>query len=366
MNKSLAALYTSNSIAGLAWSIIGIFVPAYLISLGYALPQVFGYFLQFSIWICVAFYLSALIARKTGVRAVMIGSYPFLFTYLALLYALHGNASTPLPFIALIQGVQVGMAALSLHIFFTTNAKSEEMGKDIGRLLGLPQIAGLIGPLIGAAVVIRVGFPALFVVGAVIFLVSLVPIFWIPDRTVVADFGLRSMLREFKSYKRYSIIQIFENAREELEGTILPLFIFITFKDAFSVGLIGTLTALGVMFLTLLLGKTSDSVNPKIFLRIGAVGMTLVWLIRYLVPQLPVAFYILSLVAGVLIVFIDIPFTRYIYGTAKQGNLPEFLVYREFPVMIGRAAIYAAAILIANTKTLFIAGAVTSAILLLF
>jgi hypothetical protein len=154
--------------------------------------------------------------------------------------------------------------------------------------------------------------------------------------------------------------------REELEGIIWPLFVFILLKNALSLGVIGTLASIGSIAFTLIVGKYTDRLNPKIFMRIGAVAMAGIWIARTIAPQSLPLVYLSTLVSGFLACLILVPFSSYIYGTAKRNTPAEFLVYREIPVTLARIVTYSIAIVVASMTLLFPIGAIASALILLF
>lgn len=367
MNKHLNAVYVMHSIIGLANSIIGIFIPAYLISLGYVPADVFLFFLTYAVVLFIFFFGAALVARHVGVRILVIVSFPFTLTYIGLLYILN-TTSLPLPLIASVYAAGAGLYWFALHMFFTTNTEKKTLGSSVGKLFGFPQIVGLFGPLIGGAIAFQYGFPALLAFGGCLFFVASIPLLWIPDFKTTSTLNFPTFIALFKQFRRYTLVEFFENIREELEGIIWPLYIFLVFQNALSVGYVGTLAAVGSIVFTLVIGRYTDRVNPKIFMRTGAVLMAGIWLARFLWPDTPALLYASSIAAGLLGCLILVPFTSYIYGSAKRTNIAEFIVYREFPVTLARIVIYSIALLIATSSinNLFLVGAVASAFILLF
>lgn len=355
-----------HSLTGLAGSLIGIFIPAYLISLGYRPADVFLYFLIYAVGVFIFFFCAAMLSRRTGIRIMVIASFPFTLAYIAMLYALHTTV-LPLPLIAMIQGAGAGLYWFALHSFFAINAKEKTIGSSVGKLFGFPKIAGLFGPLVGGVVAFHYGFPALLALGGCIFLISIIPLIWVPELTTTSELNFSIFAGLFRQFRRYTFVEFFENIREELEGIVWPLFIFLTFQNALSVGLIGTLAGVGSIIFTLLIGRYTDRINPKIFMRTGAILMVGIWLIRFAWPDIPTLLYASTVAAGLLGCLIVIPFTSYVYGSAKRTNVVEFIVYREFPVTLARIVVYSIALLIVtNVTNLFLVGAAASAFILLF
>ena len=364
MRKNLTSVYAMHSIVEFAGSLVGIFIPAYLISLGYPPADVFTYFLVYAISAFFFFLGGAILARRSGVRIAVVASLPFTLGCISLLYLLHYTLF-PLFLIGIAQGAGGGLYWFALNSFFAANVE-EKVGTSVGKLFGFPQIVGLLGPLIGGVVALRFGFPALLVLVGFVFVLSSIPLIWIPELNITVTFRLRTFLNLFQKFKRYTLIEFVESIREELEGIVWPLFVFIAFRNALSVGIIGTLAGIGSILFTLVVGRYTDRINSKIFMRIGAVAMALLWFLRYLYPLVPLILYASTLVAGFLACLIMVPFTSFVYASAKQSNQTEFLIYREFPITIARVIIYSLALLIASVTNLFLVGVVVSAFILLF
>lgn len=329
MRKSLRSVYTMHSVTGLASSLIGIFIPAYLISLGYVPRDVFAYYLVYAVAVFCLFVVAALLATRLGVRLMVIVSLPLTVGYIFLLYVLHAH-TLPLLVIAGVQGAAVGLYWFGLNSFFAANVESGNVGTSVGKLFGIPQLVGLLGPLVGGLVAVRFGFPALLALGAVVYATAIIPLMCIPELTVQVRMRGAVFANLFQQLKRYTFIEFVENIREELEAIVWPLFIFITFRSALSVGIVGTLAGVGSILFMFLIGHYTDKVNPKIFMRIGAVLMVLIWVARFVSPPLQIIFYTLTVLSGFFACLIEVPFTSFIYTTANQRNSTEFLVYREF------------------------------------
>lgn len=366
MTKRLNAIYVMHSMTGLAGSLIGIFIPAYLINLGYIPADVFLYYLVYAISLFIFFFGAALAAQRLGVRILVIASFPFTITYIGLLYML-STVALPLPLIATINAAGAGLYWFALHMFFAANAEEKTLGASVGKLFSFPQIVGLFGPLIGGVIAFHYGFPALLALGGSIFLISTIPLFWIPELTTKSKLNFSTFTTLFRQFRRYTFVEFFENIREELEAIVWPLFIFLVFRNALSVGYVGTLAAVGSIIFTLIIGRYTDRINPKIFMRIGATLMAAIWLVRFVWPDVSILLYASTIAAGLLGCLIVVPFTSYIYESAKRTNVAEFIVYREFPVTLARIVIYSVALLIVTgVVNLFLVGAAASAFILLF
>lgn len=348
MKQSLSAVYLMHSLNGLAGSFIGIFIPIYLLTLRYSVMQVFSYYLLYAIAVFFLFALTGLAARRFGLKRTLVAYFPFQLAYFALLYALP-HTSIPLWCIALVSATATSFYWYPLHLFFIAKAQEQQMGSSVGKLFALPKFATLASPLIGAFIVAQGGFSLLIIVTVVLYLLTSVSLFFLPDIYPDIRFELRRFFELARRYPRYALAEIGENIREELEGVMLPIIIFVTFGDIYSVGFVGTLLKIGSALFLLLVGHYADRLKRTSILRVGAIIMAALWT-AFFYAQGILPFYVLTLVEGFLGALLLVPFNAVVYGYAQENSAPaEFIVFREVPVTLARIFVYGIGILLVNT-----------------
>lgn len=343
--KHLGAVYLMHAINGLAWSLIGIFVPIYLLSLGYAPQAVFFYYFMVVGAAAVSSYAAGRSAETFGVRMTVILGFPFLFFYLGLLFNLP-HQSVPLVLVAIAQACTMAFYWIPLHMFFTTHSPEQDLGANVSKLFGLPQLATIATPLIGSFVILYGGFPSLLMLSGAVFVISAIPLFWIPELDPPVRVRLRDILQLTRAHPHYIFIEFFENMREEAENIIWPVFVYLTFGSILSIGIVGALVSLGSVLLMFSIGKRIDTAETKTYMRLGACIMAAVWIARVFVHD-QIAFYALTLAAGFFGGLIVIPWNTYIYRIAKKKNPPAFIVFREFVLAVTRLCSYALAVFFA-------------------
>lgn len=353
------------SINGLASSLVGIFIPIYLLNLHYSLIQVFFYYLVYSLAILLFFFVSGYFSKYLGAKKEILISFPFLLLYLGLLYMLK---TTPisLSFIAVINAIQAAFYWFPLHVLFTKSSTDKEMGNNVGKLFAFPELVAIIAPLAGGFIAVSLGFRVLILTAGLIYLISAIPLLWVVETVSVISFDFSSFTRLFLKYPKYALVEFVENIREELEFIIWPIYVFLTFKSILSIGIVGALFGIGSFLFMLLIGRYSDKINRKIFIKSGAILMIALWIARYFMAG-QITFYLLTILAGVFGALIVIPFTAFVYDYAKKENSAQFIVFREFPVIIGRLVTYSVVLfLVANIKIAFLLAAFSSVFFLLF
>jgi hypothetical protein len=160
-------------------------------------------------------------------------------------------------------------------------------------------------------------------------------------------------------------LEFVDNIRKEMESIVWPVFVFLSFGSILSVGFIGSLVPLGSFMCMLLVGRRIDATHTKVYLRVGAVLVSLLWLARYFTHD-QLLFYILTVAVGFAGALILVQFHTRIYQLAKENNPGEFFVFREIPVAFARLFVFSVAIVAATSLKVLFPVAASASIFLLF
>lgn len=340
----LKGVYIMNAVYGLAGSFVGIFIPIYLLQKNLNPANVFGFYLVYSIATLIFFFVTNYIVRGLGLRKTVMLGYPFLFLYFFLLYTLN-QYGTPLYILAIVNAFQAALYWFPLHMWLTNTSREGSIGNDLGKFFMASQTVGLFAPAIAAIIVIFLGFKALFIFAAIIYLLSAIPLFYLPEFPFKEKIQLDRFIKLLKEYPHYIVAEIFENIREDAEAIIWPVFIYLSFKNVLSIGYIGTISGVGGILFIWLVGKYTDKIDKRKLFSAGAVIMVFIWVLR-LFAHNQISAYTLTLVSAFFEALILIPINTIVYGVAKREGAPTFILFREFGVTIGRVLLYLFAFLV--------------------
>ena len=81
LNRELSELFATVSIRGFAVSLIAIFIPIYLLEIGYSLSMTLLFFVVTNVFHFLGIYPAALIISKKGVKHTIFYSMPFLILF---------------------------------------------------------------------------------------------------------------------------------------------------------------------------------------------------------------------------------------------------------------------------------------------
>lgn len=377
MKNQLLVLNTMNVVDGIAGSLVGIFVPIYLLTIGFSIHTVFVYFLIFSLGLVPFFILAAKLCQYLGIKKTLFLRIPALFIYLALLFLVKQTPAL-VYFIPVFYALEASFYWYPLHLIFTTHALEGEMGKKVGNFFAWPKAVKLILPIISAGIAVSFGFQTLFVIALIIYAISSIIYFQFAEIKIATSFSLKKIGQFIKKYPQYIGIEIIENWREDLTGVVWPIFIFISISAVggatgqkigiLSVGTIGTISAVIALLFNIFAGHLADKHNKKMMMNIGFVLAAITWFLAYKMIPAPFNLYIFAVCFSLLSAYLEVPYQALTYNLAKADDKKEeFIVFREGLLFIGRGLMYSLAIIFAaKLQILFLISAVVFLLFLLF
>jgi MFS family permease len=346
MSFRLRPLYLSLAISGFATTMVGIFVPIYLLTIGYSLHEVFTLSLVQAITIGLIAPVAGYLSTRWPLKIVMLLHIPSWLLFLTLISSA-SLTHLPTPLLGLAMGLEAGFYAVPLHSFFTLGSKQQSVGKQVGMLMAFPQLVRLGAPLLGGYLAAKWGFTPVFLIAACLIAVTSVPISQLPDIRAKSRFGLGRYVTFYRHHRLYFWFEVLKNIGQELENVIWPLVIYLTVHSTLQTGAASTIIATGSAVFTYLIGHQSDRRDRYRMFKLGALLMLALSAWR-LFPLSAGTVFAISTLIGFAVVFVDIPFAALVYNLARHNNATEFILFREVPVMLARVFVYTCAILAAS------------------
>jgi MFS family permease len=328
----LGELYVSMMFRNLALGLIGIFIPVYLYTAGYSLREIFIFYAYFFATRVVMDIFSAFVVGRFGPKHTMVASYALQIAA-AMLFVTLKEYNWPLYFPAILWGASTSMFFISFHVDFSKVKHSNQSGTELGLITIAERIGGALGPLLGGLLAYIFSPEYIFIVGSVILLIGLIPLFMTSEPTkthqkiMFRDIGIKKMGRELVA----SVGVLAENnARVVLWPLYLAVFVLVdrTYLD------IGTIASLGVIVSMLMaynVGKLVDQKKGAALLSFGAISNFVLNLFRPFVSTFSSALFITT-VGEASTVSLRIPFHQGLYDSADrhQGHRIAFLSLVEF------------------------------------
>ena len=353
-------LYIAHSISRFALSLVSIFVPIYLLTLGYGVSGVIKFFAAVTISIVPLSFLVGALSRKLGIKHIMFIWLPSAIGFLLALDFLDGSPHLFYP-AAILGAINSTFYWLPLHSLFARSSDDKHGGEEVAKLHTFSQIATIAAPLIGGFMISSFGFKPLFIMTIVMLFVSIMPIFATPEIKPHVDLEFRHGLKIFRKYPKIMLGSCVLGANEAVEDVIWPVFVYLLLQDISSVGVIGSLLGVGYAVFALITGKLSDASGKKYFVRVGAAMVAAVWFFRALTGS-ETEIYASSILMGASAILLYVPFAAEVYRSARESkSIDEFIIFREVPIALGRIFVLVLALVFAeNLQAVFAATGLTN------
>lgn len=287
-NREIGALYLSLSIITFADGLISIFVPIYFWSLGFSITRILLFYLLHSIFYVIASFALLNIVRRVSDKMMIFLSIPFLILYFIGLSMMHTSAFI-FYLIPIASSLHAFFFTIGYNINFSSVAEREDIGKAVGVRYVFISIMQLAAPLFGGLLIRFSGFQNTFLIGSVVLLISVFPLFFFPNRNKSLRLTARSLVPFFKDpeLQPFNISGIGYATEVIISKTIWPLFIFIAIGN---IGEFGGIISLGLIvtaMITYLVGFLSDYGKRRDVITVATTGNALLWLIRPFITQTP-------------------------------------------------------------------------------
>ncbi|MBW6451423.1 MAG: MFS transporter [DPANN group archaeon] len=367
LKNELSEVYMNLSIQSFALSLVSVFIPIYLLKLGYSFNEVIMFFIVFEGTLGFVSPFAATLANKIGFKHIIMLRVPFLITFLLGLNFIE-TYSISIYLLALIGGGSASLYWNSINSIFAKHSNKLHRGTQTSKLFSIPQIASLAGPTIGGLIALVFGFNILFITTTVFVCISIIPLFFTKDTKTHVNFSFKKMLK-FKNNFKYLIYFMFHGIKSLVSYLFWPIFIYWGLQGStIGMGLSHTITSLGIIAFTFYIGKKSDNMDKFKLIRYGGLLFGILWFVR-IFSKGTIDYFILSFLGGLIIVLIDLPFVAVSFDEANKKNPDEFIVFKEFSMNLGKVIFLACTLLVSDAilKIFFgfsVAGIVSLAFIL--
>lgn len=331
-----------------ARTIIGIFVPILLLQIGYTLGQVMlYYFLLTAIDVPLNFFAKTLI-QKIGARYVMMLSTLASLLFFVGLYLLTPNNWTLFIITIIFAAIYDALYFVSHIYLFIKSEDSVTSQKDTSLLYIVKMGAALIGPIIGALILILTNRHVLIAASAFFFALSILPLFHLknlPDKPTRKSPSFKKFFKE-KNERQNFLSFAFFSIHRNVETILWPLFIYAIFQSVQSVAYVPVIISLTAILFSYFIGKDQKYKKENLIV-FGSLLIGLIWLLRLLTTSTPIYYFSIFLVS-LLSLLITIPLDSDIFQRAKKISALNAATYRNASSMLIQCLLFGILTLVTN------------------
>ncbi|NOQ37282.1 MFS transporter [archaeon] len=354
LKNELSEVYMNLALESFALSLISIFVPIYILSVGYSFDYMILFFMIYYGCIGIFAPVSASLANRFGFKHIILFRTPLLIAFLLGLHNIENLMFSPL-ILAAFGGFGSSLYWISINSIFAKYSDKIHRGTQTGKMVSLPQLAALAGPTLGGFISFIYGFKILFLVTSAIIIISVVPLFMTKETKPHINFSFRKMIN-IKANLKYSGYFTLDGAKSVASVIFWPIFIYWGLSGSTTgTGFAQTLTGIGVIAFTYYIGRQTDKKGKTSFIKKGAVFLALVWFARIFASS-SFEFFIYSLLAGFFTVLIDVPFLAASFDQANKENPDEFVVFRDIFIGFGRFVFLGLTLLVSDAAMKVLLG----------
>lgn len=268
---SLSSMYWNVFLRGIGTSLMSLFVPVYIFLIGKDLGgivmglQLIALYLivQRSLLFLVTVPMAKVIERLGFRLSVLLGS-SFLVVYY-LVPILGGKTVGTVIVMALITVVSIPLYWLSRHSMLSVDGVKDKFGKEVSMVTLLERGAGVLAPIVGGVVVTLFGFNVLFALGAVIVMLSCVPLFYMKHHVKDGQISWSSFLEWVGNKKKKHLWKAFagEGVDAVVGAFFWPVYVYVLVGSLEVLGGLTSVSMLAAMVTTYLAGRLFDRARAR-------------------------------------------------------------------------------------------------------
>ena len=346
--------YKFITFSNFATSLLGIFIPVYLLENNILLIQI----IIFSIILGISKFLTQnlfyYLLKFTNIKQIVNFSYILTISYYILIYNFQ-TLNINIYFISFLYGIGFSLFWLSYHILFSEYGTNSKRGEQTSLTFILRSASSFIAPFVATLILIYSNYFYLFLFVIIVLLLNTYNLNQLQSVTLNSN---PSFLLIYKKELR-EYIAFFGHGILIGSGILWSIYIYVEILNNFV--LLGLVTFVSLLVATLtrvIIGKVTDK-YPRKTLVVGAISNNVVWVIK---PFLTTSFgiFIIDFFDGITDSLKNIPFNSKSYNDAKNGNALFVNIFRESLISLGYMVPFLIYFLTLNFKVTFLIAAFSS------
>lgn len=313
---------------------VALFVPVYLYQL-FGLKTVILYILSCRLSEIFLTYPAAKFISKIGYRkSTIIGTILLLLTIVML--KLSQNNWSWMWLNVIFSPLAALLYWLPRHLLILST-KEDNYGQTISIFHAAMRWSAVIGPILGGLLISVWRFGGLFDWGMVFIAVSIVPLFWEPDK-LNWQFHLQDFWTKVESgwFRKDLIAYVGYGLEETMFEYFWVIFLFINLQEShLGLGVYKTILLLASSVLVFVVGRYLDKHYKNKFMMTASIILGVLWLFRGFVVD---KFWLLGIDVfdGLAALFLFITFEFYAMHRNRHADAPLYTFEREVGINIGR------------------------------
>lgn len=338
----LSEIYITMMFRSLALSLTNIFVPLYMLRLGYGIADVIMLVLSYFTARALIFdLLAGWLITKIGAKHTIFCSSLLLIGSTSMFLTLP-HIAWPLWFLGGIWGGTSSLFAIPFHVDFSKIKHKAHGGKELGYVSIMEKLGAILGPVIGGIVATLFGGQYIFLVAMAMLLIGGLPLLrtaepFRPHQALnFSTLKLGPIKRDIYSFMAYGV-------ELTMCGTVWPLYLglfVLTTGGAYAkLGFLASISVIAAVITAYVIGKLIDNHHGRQLMRVSAVANAALYVFRPFVSIYPLALLINIMNEGLTVGY-HMPYTKGMYdrGDELARHRVAYFVTMELTSSIAKAS----------------------------
>ncbi len=334
LHDKMSKVYFFNSMFFFVKSLIGIFIPLYLYSIGIELWLVIFITGLYSILFVILIPFATKIIKHLGFKKSLLISYVIYISHLFFInYVKTTDIFLLLSIITF--GMYMALFWLIYHSEIVVNSNKKHMGSQIGTLHMLTSFFTAIGPLIGGFVLEIFEYEILLFISLIFVFLGTIPLLLAEDiRLKKYDVNFKDYINFIKSntHKKSKIAFISQGIELTIGVVLWPIILYIILDKNFL--LLGTIMT-AVTFLTVIIivyfKKSFDKKNKIQILKTSVKALSFQYFLKNITLFLgTILIMLIEGIARLIREIMNITYFSIFYKNATKNGYMDYIAMREF------------------------------------
>lgn len=174
--NELNELYVAMLVRGMSLSMMGLFVPIFLLRIGYSLTAILTILCIYFVTRVFSDIGAAFLVARFGPKHIMVLG-QILFSLSSLLFLTLEQMHWPLVLLGAVWGASQSCFFLSFDVDFSKIKHQLHAGKELGYVEIMGKVGAIIGPILGGVISITLGPQYIFAISTILMIIGLLPLF---------------------------------------------------------------------------------------------------------------------------------------------------------------------------------------------
>jgi len=341
LRREIQEVYLHSFLFKLGIKLVGIFLPFYILELGYGISEILVFFGIYTAAYILLTYFNAAICSKLGYKHTsLVASVPILLFYLLLRSA---ETKPEIFGLAFLGGLGFNLYWMGMNPEVARSSHDGEREKETGFFFSMPSLASVFSPIVGGMTLAIFDFKLLFTVSALMIAFSFLPFLFSREHYSGMELQLQEFLSSFSPTDFLTFA--FEGFNSMGKKVFWPAYLALIIGGSLNIGGAGSFRALGSALTSVLIGKMVNSENRNRFLA-GGFGIAAISYIAMSFVTQPVTAFAVSLLNGLSYTAGSIPIYSRALEHSEEKDYIEYFAVRELALAFGRISFLATGFLL--------------------